>query len=607
MEFLNPTALYGLLTLPLLLIPYLLRRKPRRYVFSSLYIFTAMGADPNLRPPGRLRLPLIFFLQLLLLALMILALGEPVFTARPSRVAIVIDNSASMQALEDGTSRFALAQENAAAILTELGAGAVLDLYLTAPQLERFGATSFNPFEARRALRGLNPLDLGEAPLDYGNALGQLAREHNYDRVYLITDRPAQGKGGAVRVVTVGKPRANLAITAFGVHYDSLTDARLNASAELANFSSDDARVKITVRGGGRPLATRELAVASGAHATANFDGLPLHPYYEAEIDGRDALALDNRRFATAPATKKLHILGISPRPQELASLRAIAGVDLDIVAPGDYEKTNRSRYHLEIFHFSAPAALPRNPALFILPPNQNQLAELLEPAANLSVSGWSAGHPLIRYINFSLFRPRYARILKPKLPGESILKTPDGPLAQLTTKHGVNYLVLGFDPLPYLGQENLPMSIFTMNIIDWFFAFSGDPDKATGESLTISAPQLGDQIITPAGERISLSPGATAFRGTFYQGIYQLARQNEKSLIAANLRDVNESDLRQPAPIGLGDESNTGSDKSTLLPFWPYFLLASLLLLVLEWFINPRMARYRRRFRVRASAVSRI
>jgi Aerotolerance regulator N-terminal len=602
MEFLNPTALYGLLGLPLLLIPYLLRRKPRRYVFSSLFIFTAMGADPNIRPPGRLRLPLIFFLQLLLLTLMILALAEPVFTARPSRVAMVIDNSASMQALDGGTSRFALAQENAAAILTELGAGVVLDLYLSAPRLERFGATSFTPFEARRALGGLNPVDLGEAPLDYGNALGQLAREHNYDRVYLITDRPAQGKGGAVRVVTVGKPRANLAIMAFGVHYDSLTDARLSANAEVANFSSDDARVKITVRGGGAPLATRELAVASGAHATASFDGLPLHPYYEAEIEARDALALDNRRFAIAPATKKLHILGISPRPQELASLRAIAGVELDIVAPGDYEKTERSRYGLEIFHFSVPAALPRNPALFILPPNQNQLADLLEPAANPSVSGWSAGHPLIRYINFSLFRPGYARVIKPKLPGESIIRSLEGPLAQLTTKHGVNYLVLGFDPLPYLGQENLPMSIFTMNMVDWFFAFSGEPDKATGDSVKVSGAQPGDQIITPAGERISLRPGATIL----YQGIYQLVRQSEKSLFAANLRDFNESDLRQPVPIGLGGESNGGSDKSTLLPFWPYFLLAALLLLLLEWFINPRMARYRRRVRFRASAPSR-
>ena len=143
-------------------------------------------------------------------------------------------------------------------------------------------------------------------------------------------------------------------------------------------------------------------------------------------------------------------------------------------------------------------------------------------------------------------------------------------------------------------------MSIFTVNMIDWFFAFSGARGKATGQPIPVSAAQSGDQIITPAGERFPLRPGATAFQATRYQGIYQLMRQSEKSLIAVNLRDVNESDLRRPAPIELGGESDARSSESTLMPFWPYFLLAALLLLTLEWFIKPRMARSGRRFELR-------
>ena len=144
-------------------------------------------------------------------------------------------------------------------------------------------------------------------------------------------------------------------------------------------------------------------------------------------------------------------------------------------------------------------------------------------------------------------------------------------------------------------------MSIFTVNMIDWFFAFSGARGKATGQPIPVSAAQSGDQIITPTGERFSLRPGATAFQATRYQGIYQLMRQRERSLIAVNLRDVNESDLRQPAPnIELGGESDARSSESTLMPFWPYFLLAALLLLMLEWFIKPRMARPGRRFELR-------
>ena len=102
MEFLNPTALFGLLALPLLLIPYLIRRKPRRVVFSSLLLFMTGSEQMSGRPWGRVHLPPIFFLQLLLLALLILALSEPVFSVRPTSIAIVLDNSASMQSLENG-------------------------------------------------------------------------------------------------------------------------------------------------------------------------------------------------------------------------------------------------------------------------------------------------------------------------------------------------------------------------------------------------------------------------------------------------------------------------------------------------------------------------
>ncbi|HEX5022283.1 MAG TPA: BatA domain-containing protein, partial [Candidatus Binatia bacterium] len=62
MEFLNPAALFGLLALPLLLVPYLIRRKPRRLVFSSLLLFLEGGAQASGRF-GRINLPPSFFLQ----------------------------------------------------------------------------------------------------------------------------------------------------------------------------------------------------------------------------------------------------------------------------------------------------------------------------------------------------------------------------------------------------------------------------------------------------------------------------------------------------------------------------------------------------------------
>src|SRR5262245_42363376 len=173
MEFLNPVALYGLLALPLLLLPYLLRRKPRRMLFSSLLLFIDAGEPASSRPWGRINLPWIFFLQLLLLALLIFALSEPVLSVRPTNIAIVLDNSGSRQTLEAGKSRFALAKEKARAVIDSLGLAGQVDLYLTAPRIAKLGTAPLTSAEAAAAVSALEAYDLGDPPVDYGQALNQ--------------------------------------------------------------------------------------------------------------------------------------------------------------------------------------------------------------------------------------------------------------------------------------------------------------------------------------------------------------------------------------------------------------------------------------------------
>jgi Ca-activated chloride channel homolog len=591
MEFLNPTALYGLLALPLLLIPYLTRQKPRRVVFSSLLLFNVPDKRAGGRPLSRLRLPPIFFLQLLLLALVIVALAEPVFSVRTSRIAVVLDNSASMQTLFGQQTRFALAQEKVRGLLSDLGPAATADLYLTVPRLEKVRGTSLGPVEATRIVGSLTSYDLPDAPIDYQVVLSQMAKEQKYDRVYLITDHPAVGQTDVLRVLTVGQPRDNFAVSSFAISHSSLVGSRLEATAEVANFSGKDERIKVVLRGGGAVLSSRDLAVEAGKTAAATFAGFPNHPYYELEIDIRDGLPIDNRRFAVPPAAQNLRILGISPRPQALNSLRSIPGVSLDIVAPQEYDKADRSGYSLEIFHYSTPAVPPANPALFVLPPDNNPLAELAKPVSRPIVSSWREPHPLTRYVNFALFRPAFSRPLKPRVSAEAIIESPAGLLALAMERRAVRYLVLGFEIFPYLGRENLPVSVFTLNLLDWFFHGSGAEPLVTGAPIIFSAAQQGSFLLTPRGDKIALEHGANSFPATHFQGLYQIQRGSHRELFAVNFENKNESDLRQPTPIPIR-EATAADNVSALFSIWPYLLLISLILLFVEWFVNPRPIR---------------
>ncbi len=590
MELLHPAALYGLAALPLLLLPYLIRRKPRRVFFSSLLLLKDAGDPASNRRWRKIRLPWIFFLQLLLLTLLILALGEPIFSLRPTNIAIVLDNSASMQTMENGKTRFALAQEKARAVVNDLDQTGQVDLFLLTPQMEKLRARPMTAAEARSTLDTLEAYDLGEAPLDYRQTLNQLARERGYQRVYLITDHAARGRSSTVRVISVGQSHANFAVTGFQVRRSSLVDDRLEADVEVTNFSNRDEKLKIVIKGSGRPLTGRELPVAAGKTSAVSFDGIVFHPYYQAEIETRDSLALDNRRFAVAPASRSLRILAISPRPKELATLRSIPGVQLDVIAPSEYEKAEHGSYALELFHFAAPAALPANPALFVLPPQNSTLVDLAAPIANFHITNWREPHLLTRYINFSLFRPTYARPLKPQAVGEVVIESDHGALAFVAERRGLRYLVLGFDPLPYLGRGNLPMSIFTLNFLDWFFEGAAAA-QATGEPISLGSMQPGDTLTTPAGEKIALKAGYNYFSGTFQQGIYQRNRGKEQELFARNLQDRNESDLLAPSTIDLGGDPGHGFGASVIFSFWPYLLFASLLLLLIEWFVSPRVA----------------
>ncbi|MEK6601193.1 MAG: VWA domain-containing protein [Candidatus Binatota bacterium] len=587
MEFLNPAAFYALFLLPLLLIPYLIKARPRRVVFSSLLLLRDFSSRSLGHPWGRLHLPPIFFLQLLLLVLLILALAEPVFSVRPLKIAIIIDNSASMQALEGEKSRFELAREQARDLLRDFSSKAQVDLYLTVPRLERVGGEALAPDTASTLIATLRPYDLGEPPDSYSEELFRLAKEKGYERIYFLTDHPVHGQGGVIRALSVGRAQENFAITSFQITRPSFASTQLAARVEINSFSSREEKVKVLLKGGGKILSARTQTIGARKGAVASFEALPSYPFYEAELEISDALALDNHRFATPPGSRGLEILGISPRPEALYSLRSIPGVTLRVISPEAYEKSGGEGDEVEIFHFSAPALLPRRHALFVLPPKENPLVAVGGALSRPVVSSWREPHPLTRYINFALFRPAYARSLKPLSFGDALIQSPEGAIAIGLEHQGFRYLVLGFDLFPFLGRENLPISVFTLNLLEWFYQGLGSSSTATGEPLRLPAQQ-GGMVMTPKGERFSLEREKNLFSRTFFQGFYEVVRGETKEILAVNLRDVRESDLSSPVAIQLRDEPAASGSRSFFFSLWPYLLLLSILLLFLEWFFNP-------------------
>jgi hypothetical protein len=577
MEFLNPAALYALLLLPLLLIAYLVRRRPRRAVFSTVILMRDLATRVS---AGRSGIPPVFFLHLLILTLLLLCLGEPSLSSRAVNVALVLDNSASMQAVSDGRSRFQTALDEASKMLRALPAGARVDVYVLAPALARVGEAGLPADRAPALLSAQRPLDVAERAIDHGAELARLAHERGYERLYLFTDHPASGQSRTVRVVTVGQPQNNLAVTSFQINRSFSNPAQLEARVEVKSFSVDEEKFKLNVKAGGKVFASRAYTLPAGKSIAAPFENIPAAPFYEAEIAVNDALSLDNRRFAIPPAAT-VNILAVSPRPDAVASLRAIPGVELQIVSPEAYAKGDFAPHALEIFHYAAPTTWPESAALLILPPAENPLVRIGAQASHSGVTGWREPHPLTRYVNFALFRPTYTRPLQAAPNGDAVVQSSDGALALAFERKSFRTLALGFDPLPFLGRRNLPMSVFTLNALDWLAAA---PARAIATGAPLDARVgAGERLVAPNGAKLDPAANPVALA----QGMYRVEGRGTRYL-AVDFDDAGESDLRAAAPIELRNVPGTAEERSFTALLWPYFLIAALALLLLEWFFHP-------------------
>src|SRR5271155_423139 len=134
MGLLNPRALYFLGILPLLILAYLARERPRQATVSSVLAFRALHVMRGERFGGRPRFTWTFFVELLIFCLAVLAMAGAYMVRRGNPVAVVIDNSAAMQArTAAGTTRFEDAVTKATAALEAQSDSGLVTVYVTAP------------------------------------------------------------------------------------------------------------------------------------------------------------------------------------------------------------------------------------------------------------------------------------------------------------------------------------------------------------------------------------------------------------------------------------------------------------------------------------------
>lgn len=298
---LGPLFLAGTLAITAL---YLLRMRRRQLVvpFAALWRQVTRESDTR-RLWRKLRRVLSWLLQVVLLALLCLALGDPrpkSWLRDPTTVAIVVDRSASMggpvaadAGEPEGTTRLELALRRARAEIAALGPVDRALVITAGPEVAVPGPLGREAEPLLRSLEGLTP-QAGEADLGRALALARSALAGQPGgRILVLTDGALDPSGAAAlsacaapvppvssdmpegtdaparcQVVRVGGPADNVAITAFAARRYPEDREHVEVLAEVQNLGDAAATVVLEVVADGLGVGRRELELGPGEART---------------------------------------------------------------------------------------------------------------------------------------------------------------------------------------------------------------------------------------------------------------------------------------------------------------------------------------------------
>ncbi|HVN84090.1 MAG TPA: VWA domain-containing protein [Candidatus Binatia bacterium] len=625
MGLLNPGALVYASLYVVLVLLYLWDRIRRRVEVPSLLLWQAVSDDAV--QARRFRPDWLFFLQALLLAALIgglarpyLADGRPVEAAR--RHVFILDVSASMQAREGKTTRFAAALAALRDRLHALPTNDEMMLITAAARPEIVADFTRDRALLESRLAAVQPTDTGTAlDLALAQAVGARGRTDALTDIEVFSDLapsqlPARWRdeigSGRMRMHQFGETDANLAITGLEIFQSRLQDPRAaRAYVVVQNFSHREGHGGLTVRLNEAPVMQTGFSVPPRDARSFLVPSFPGPGRVVAQLDADDALAVDNVAMGWIRPLSTTRVLLVSPAGplvDELAAVaRATAGLHLITMTPDAYGGRAEDAADIVIFHRFVPASEPTVPALYVYPPRDNGLFAISGDVQGVDVLDWNDRHQAVAGLRPLATLPiQRARVILPAEWHEPLLwsRTAERefPLALAGERNGRRLACLTFDleSERLLSSDNINFLLFFLNLLSWLAPQSTDVvTVSTGAVLPIVGMPPGPvRAIDPHGEPLDLGDSRSASLEVLTAGEYRVGNDGTQRVVYANFVDPTESDIgraaKEPQPVSNASAAIAQRTWSTHSPggeFGWWLLAVAATLLLVEWLLAMRVA----------------
>lgn len=592
-----------------------LRRRPVAVPFAPLW-HSVLGDRDASRLFSRLRRWLSLLLQLVLLALLAVALGDP----RPEgtlgtgrNVVLLIDASASMQATDEKPTRLEAARTKARELVRGLGGS---DRALVVQMGEVPVPLSTLSDEPTELVAAINRVRASDTRADLGRALELAAdalRGATHPEIVVVSDgalpEPAVAPelgGASVRFLPVGKSGKNLAITAFSVRRYPLDKSRLEVLAEVANLGTERADLELSLWGDGSIIDSERLSVEGGARLARFFTdvggtrrGLEARLRY---ADGtRDDLPADDRAYALVPERRRARVALVTPGNTYLeAALLLDEYLDVTEVKPSSYPPPGR--FDATLFDGVAPPPAAESGGLIYLnPPIAGAPVKVGKAIQDFGFDTWDRKSRVLRFAALGDVQVAKGHAFEPE-SGDKVLGASDnGPILVSGSRSGRPFIALGFDPR----QSDLVLRpawpLLVLNAIDSFSESDTSYLSAyrTGEVWRVPVAEgarEAELTLPDGGKRpVPVQDGHAVTFGE-HAGVYQLATGTAETRVlsefAANLADLDESRILPQKTLKVAGkaapppEPGKGGARREL---WIWLVAAALGLSLVEWFTYHR------------------
>jgi Ca-activated chloride channel homolog len=612
MNFLSPLAFLFALSLPAVVVFYLLRRKRVVKLVPSTLLWQEFLAETQASAPlQRLRRNWLLFLQLLLLLLVVLALARPYFAGQTGEAAlqiVILDASASMQATDETPSRFEKARSGALRLVDGLKTGLgknsqqMLVMVAGANAEVRQSATS-EKSALRRAVESAQVTDSRTRLADALRVAETLTRDMPNAEIHLFSDGAgvelSEFASKDLRLVfhRVGTRGNNLGIVTLDVKPNPEDPAKRAIFTSVANFSGAAADTTVELLFDGQLVETKPVTVTPTNTAPVVFVAAqPRDGVFTVRLTAKDDLAADNQASVVSRLPQPVRVLLVTKGNRFLEKALAGAAPNVELATVPDFTDVN-VKFDLIVLDDVPPTAWPTGNLFAIHVANTNWFESGIGEVEAPPIVDWKNTHPLLRFVNFDNVQIASSLAVKTPSWAVALVDSPSSPLV-LAGELGRQRLVwVGFDTLQSTWPLRISFPIFIANAVDWLNPATAKADQfliRAGDAFRLPLGDLGQpasaKVTLPDGtvKDVSLGPQARelVFGETAQQGTYRVALGTNQLAFCANLLDAAESDITPRNELSLGRRGEVVATplKRANLEYWRWFAAAAFAVLMAEW-----------------------